>query len=69
MGKQTARATMTYHILAVDVEGQMAKFVAETLRVCRGLDLLMYLDLGTEAIIAVTGEVSFDNQNKRGYEA
>ena len=28
--------------LVVDVEGQMAKFVAETLRVCRGLVLLTY---------------------------
>ena len=28
--------------LAVDAEGQMATFVAETLRVCRGLVLLTY---------------------------
>ena len=43
----------------VDAEGHMARFVDKTLRV------INVLDLGTEAVIvAVTGEVSFDNQNK-----
>ena len=37
----------------------MARFVAKTLRVSN------VLDLGTEAVVvAVTGEVSFDNRNK-----
>ena len=49
--------------LAVDVECQMAKFLAKTLRVCSGLVVLTYL--GTEAVVAaVTGVVSFNNQNK-----
>ena len=37
----------------------MVRFVAKTLRV------INVLDLGTEAVVvAVTGEVSFDNRNK-----
>ena len=50
--------------LAVDVEGQMARFGAKTLRLCSGLVVLM----GTEAAVAVTGEVSFDNRNKHRFE-
>ena len=49
--------------LAVDVEGQMARFVTKTS--CR--QLVIYtnvLDLGIEAHAAVTGEVSFNNRNK-----
>ena len=51
---------MTYlSPLAVDVECQMAKFLAKTLRVCSGLVVLTYL--GTEAVVAaVTGVVSFN---------
>ena len=52
--------------LVVDPEGHMARFVDKTLRVIGFTDVL---DLGTEAVIvAVTGEVSFDNQNKRCFE-
>ena len=47
----------------VDAEGHMARFVAKTLRV------INVLDLGMEAVVvAVTGEVSFDNQNKRCFD-
>ena len=50
---------------AVDMEGQMARFVAKTMRVFSGLVVLTYiLYLGTEAVVAVTGKVSFDNRNK-----
>ena len=38
--------------LAVDAEGQMARFVTKTLRMCSGLVVLY---LGTEAVVAVTG--------------
>ena len=49
---------------AVDVESQMAKFVAKTLTV---ISCINVLNLGTEAVllVAVTGEVSFENQNKQ----
>ena len=49
--------------LVVDAEGQTARSVTKTLRVCSGLVVLMYVM--TEAFIAVTGEVSFENRNKR----
>ena len=44
--------------LAVDAEAQMGRFVAKTLRVCTGLVLLTLQYLGTEAVVAVTGEVA-----------
>ena len=47
--------------LAVDAEGQMGRFVTKTLRVCSCTNILY---LGTEAVVAVTGEVSFHNRNK-----
>ena len=50
--------------LAVDVEGQMARFVTKTLRVCSGLVVTKVLYLGTEAVVAVIGEVSFHSRNK-----
>ena len=43
--------------LAVDEEVQMARFVAKTLRVCSRLVVLTYAPW-TEAVFAVTGEVS-----------
>ena len=52
--------------LAVDAEGQMARFVTKTLRVCSGIVVRTnVLYLGTEAVVAVTGEVNFYSQNKR----
>ena len=48
--------------LAVDAEGQTARFVTKTLRVCCRL-LVLYL--GTDTVVAVIGEVSFYSQNKR----
>ena len=49
--------------LAVDAEHHVSRFVAKTLRV---IGFTNVLDLGTEAVVvAVTGEVNFDNQNKR----
>ena len=47
--------------LPVDVEGQTARFGTKTLRVCNGL--VVYL--GTEAVVAIIGEVSFHSRNKR----
>ena len=37
--------------LAVDVEGQMARFVARTLRVCSGLVILMYCTWGQRLLL------------------
>ena len=37
--------------LAVDAEGQMAGFVAKTLRVCSGLVLLMYWTWGQRLLL------------------
>ena len=43
-------------------------FLAKTLRVCSGLVVLTCC-IGTEAVVAVTGEVCFDNRNKDRFEA
>ena len=51
--------------LAIDPEGQMARFVA-TLTVDSSCTNLLYL--GTEAVVDVTEEVSFDNQIKQRFE-
>ena len=48
----------TLSSLAVDTEGQMARFVAKTLRVCSKLVVITYWT----PIVAVTGEVSFGNR-------
>ena len=53
--------------LVVDAEDQMARFVAKTYRVYSRLVVhVNVLDLGTEAVVYVTGEVSFDNRPIRG---
>ena len=53
--------------LVVDAEDQMARFVAKTYIVCSRLVVRVnVLDLGTEAAVDVTGEVSFDNRPIRG---
>ena len=50
--------------LAVDVEGQMARFVTKILRVWwTSCTNLLYLE--REAAVAVIRELSFHNQNKR----
>ena len=53
--------------LVVDAEDQTARFVAKTYRVCSRLVVhVNVLDLGTEAVVDVTGEVSFDNMPIQG---
>ena len=48
--------------LMFDPKDQMARFVPKTLRVCNELVVLTYCSyLGTEGVVAVTGEMSFDN--------
>ena len=37
--------------LAVDAEGQVARFVAKTLRVCRGLLVLLYYTQGQRLLL------------------
>ena len=46
--------------LALVVEGQMARFVTKTLSV-QQTSCTNVTDLGTEGVVAISGEVSFDN--------